>query len=423
MGTISASAMRVVLLLAADDFGPVGTALQARGHEVIARASEADLLIADVTIASDRELVALAAPGTEVITIGAHDGQRPAEVIANLERPIDLERLLETVEEVADIVSVGRLGEPLELLDYDTLFCGESAAVRTLLRCVRLVARSDAPVWIFGNDGSGRGIVARAIHDRSPRRRDPFVALNTAAFSDDEIAQRLLAMPAKGSVFLEQATAAGPQTQRALVQLLDRKRTTPRLIVGAPSMAGATLSTELHYRLKVLEIEIPPLTERIRDLELIVMRMLERLAPEQRPAITSDAMGMLERYRYPGNLLELAHALTHAVVLSHGRAIEPRDLPAAMQPQARRDEAAPAMPVDLQSLDSVSKQFEREYLIRVMRSVGGSRVRAAEILGLSRKGLWGKLKSHGITDDEIESDVDGEEDDGVLVEGPWKPAR
>lgn len=71
---------------------------------------------------------------------------------------------------------------------------------------------------------------------------------------------------------------------------------------------------------------------------------------------------------------------------------------------------------NIQPLDSVAKQFEREYLIRVLRSVGGSRVRAAEILGLSRKGLWGKLKSHGISDDDIE-DMDAT---GVVVEGPWK---
>jgi len=450
--------MRALIVLDRDptDLEPIIGALIERGHEVT-RASyhdtvdqlsrgmlvDTDLLIADAQIAPPSDLAALvaaSAPGTEMITIGARE-HLPPEVVANLEPPVDAERLLGLVDEIADIISGERSRAPLDLVNFDTVFAGTSAAARTLMRRVRLVARSDEPVWIFGNDGSGRAVVARAIHDRSPRRRDPFVALNAAAFSDDELCRRMFSGPdaavaraAKGTLFLDQLTSVGPQTQRQLLQFLVEKThddPSARVLVGVSSSQGQpTLASDLYYRLKVLEVEVPALKERTQDLEAIVGTMLGRLAPslEQPPAVSAEAMRVLENYDFPGNLQELAHALTHAVVLAHGRAIEPHHLPSAMKAQLPRDpQAQPSTTAEatteLQPLDNVSKQFEREYLIRVLRSVDGSRVRAAEILGLSRKGLWGKLKAHGITDDDIETDSNADDADGIVVEGPWKPSR
>lgn len=425
----------------ADDVGPLREALAVRGHHVLEATprdaidsvtsppfSSVELIVADAGLASRVDLVsklAATAPGIEVVTVGSHEGPLPADVIAHLDRPIELERLLAVVDEVADILDGERLREPVELVDWQTLFAGDSPAVRTLLRRVRLVARSDAPVWIYGDDGSGRAIVARAIHDRSVRRAQPFVAFNTAALSDDELCEQLfhandaaVRTAATGSIFLEQVSTAGARTQRELLQFLERRRledspATPRLLVGvepheAQGETQRLLSPELYYRLKVLELEIPRLKERARDLEQIVTRMLGRLtgADGDPPAVTAEAMQRLERYEFPGNLLELAHALTHAVVLAHGSAIEPQHLPASMREGRDVQPAAvpQPQPAELGSLDSVAKRFERDYLLRVLRSVGGNRGNAAEILGLSRKGLWGKLKAHGISDDDIDDD-------------------
>jgi DNA-binding NtrC family response regulator len=132
--------------------------------------------------------------------------------------------------------------------------------------------------------------------------------------------------------------------------------------------------------------------------------MLARLAGDtSQPAISEPTMRLLERYRFPGNMLELAHALTHAYVLARGGTIEPEHLPISIR-QATAEgggDVARALDGELEALDVVAKRFERDYLLRVLRSVGGSRGRAADILGLSRKGLWGKLKAHGISDDDI----------------------
>jgi DNA-binding NtrC family response regulator len=313
-----------------------------------------------------------------------------------------------------------RLREPVDLVAYETLFAGDSPQIRDLLRKLRLVARSDAPVWVFGDDGSGRSIIARAIHDRSGRRTQPFLAFNCASYTDDDLWRRLfegddaaIHAARTGTIFIERISSSGPHTQRELMKHLEGRQAdgaNPRLLIGierdkVADGAQHFTSTDLFYRLKVLEIEIPSLRERARDLEQIVGRMLVRLAPDgETPAVASDTMRLLERYGFPGNLLELAHALTHAYVLARGDAIQPQHLPISIRQAASDGEQAQQLDGELEALDVVAKRFERDYLLRVLRSVAGNRGRAAEILGLSRKGLWGKLKAHSLSDDDIDDD-------------------
>ncbi len=426
--------MRIQLLLDGDpEAHRIAEALAVRGH----RASQldpqqldgggelaaADLVIAAAELAAQRDLVekvASLSPGTEFVLVGPRGTINHPDVIEHLERPIDLQRLLAVVDDLADVLDGERLREPVDLVAYETLFAGDSPQTRELLRRVRLVARSEAPVWIFGDDGSGRAIIARAIHDRSARRREPFVALNCAVYGDEELSRRLfhgdgaaIQTARTGSLFIERVAVSGPATQRALAQYLEQRdptTTSTRLIIGTQREivadgARAFVSSDLFYRLKVLEIDIPPLKDRVRDLEQIVGRMLGRLASDgEQPRLTAEAMHLLERYAFPGNLLELAHALTHAYVLARGEAIEARHLPISIRAAASDPGPAADTDGDLEALEVVAKRFEREYLLRVLRSVGGNRGRAAEILGLSRKGLWGKLKSHGISDDVIDGD-------------------
>ncbi len=419
--------MRVLLLLDEPEaaVAPIREALAARDHAVSSANDAAaieptavDLIIADTEIAERTKLLAhlsATAPGIELVLIGPERGTLPVDVIGRVDRPIVLDRLLGFVDEVADIVNGGRLRTPIDLVANETVFAGSSPQIVNLLRRVRLVARSEAPVWIVGDDGSGRSIIARAIHDRSTRRSQPFVAFNAAAYADEELSRLLfnggaaaVDRAAGGTVFVEQISATGPATQRELMQFLERRAKdaqSARVIVGVQPTDTTTasqrpLSSELYYQLKVLEVEIPRLEERTPDLVHIVGRMLERLAGGKKPpAITPEALRVLERYTFPGNLLELAHALTHAYVLASGAPIQPQHLPPSIrQPVATKSEPD----AELASLDTVAKRFERDYLLRVLRSVGGNRGRAAEILGLSRKGLWGKLKAHGISDEDLE---------------------
>jgi DNA-binding NtrC family response regulator len=119
----------------------------------------------------------------------------------------------------------------------------------------------------------------------------------------------------------------------------------------------------------------------------------------------------LEAYPFPGNVRELAHALTHAVVLAQGGQIELEHLPADIQEQSRSQASDERIdPASLETLEAVAKRFERDYLLRVLRAVGGNRTRAAKILDLSRKGLWQKLKAHEIAASEGRGEG-GEESD------------
>jgi DNA-binding NtrC family response regulator len=423
----------VLLRAAAQD--SIEFALAERGHRVTnvrpqlaiedATRSEltaADVIVADVEDAERADLIGkllAAAPGIELVLVGpARHGAHP-DVFAHLDRPVEAERLLAVVGELAAIVDGVQLREPVDLVGYDTLFAGESAQIRDLHRRVRLVARAEAPVWIFGDDGSGRSIVARAIHDRSSRRPQPFIAFNTAAYTDEDLARLLFRGESAavdgargGTVFIEPLALAGPHTQRELAYYLEVRQKdpgSPRIAVGvqtslAQDGARQQMASELYFRLKVLEVEIPPLASRARDLERIVERMLARLAPDGTCKLAPAALRVLERYAFPGNLLELAHAITHAFVLAAGREIQATHLPLSVRRSAADSGGILASPEELEALDIVAKRFEREYLLQVLRNVDGNRGRAAEILGITRKGLWGKLKTHGISDDDIEID-------------------
>lgn len=429
--------MHVLLVLGVspDIERPLDEALALRGHrvsrvapavgsEVMSALGTADLIIADSGIAARAELVERVtseSPGTEIVLIGPRNGMTHPDVVEHLEQPIALDRLLGVVDELADVLDGERLREPMDLVAYETLFAGDSPQIRDLLRRVRIVARSDAPVWVFGDDGSGRSIVARALHDRSERRAQPCVAFNCAAHTDEALAQRLfdgeqaaIVVGRTGSIFIDRIASSGPHTQRELMKYLESRLADgghPRLLLGIERdkiFDGAQhfASKDLFYRLKVLEVEIPSLAERASDLEQIVARMLRRLVPDGTPpSVTTETMRLLERYSFPGNLLELAHALTHAYVLARGDAIEPQHLPISIRQTTAEGTLAQQLDGELEALDVVAKRFERDYLLRVLRSVEGNRGRAAEILGLSRKGLWGKLKAHAISDDDIDTDV------------------
>jgi two-component system response regulator AtoC len=426
--------VRILLVLDPSDATmAIRNALSLRGHRVtevsqptpadIGEAfTSAELIVVDSEIALRLELVerlAVESPGIAFVLVGRTRRALHPDVIEELDRPITLDRLLGIVDELADVLDGERFREPIDLVNYETLFAGDSPHIRDLVRRVRLVARSEAPVWIFGDDGSGRTIIARAIHDRSIRRAHPFVAINALAHPDEDLCRLLFDGPdaavtraAEGTVFVDRIAAAGPVTQRQLVHYLEtrhREATSTRLIVAIQrDLDGPELfvAPELYYRLKVLEVEIPRLEERVRDLEQIVGRMLERMTSTGKtPMLAADTMRLLEGYSFPGNVTELAHALMHAFVLARGAVIEPEHLPASIR-RANRvfDATDPATERELEVLEVVAKRFERDYLLRVLRTVDGNRGRAATILGLSRKGLWGKLKAHGISDDDIDRD-------------------
>nr|MBA3499549.1 sigma-54-dependent Fis family transcriptional regulator [Deltaproteobacteria bacterium] len=334
-----------------------------------------DLLVVETSLvdhAELRERLSVTSPALEVITIGnAESADERADIVAHLPSPRDQDRLLAVTDEISATVGDTQLRDPDDLVSNETVFAGDSPAIQRLAEHVDLVAQSDSPLCVFGEDGSGRWIVARAIHDRGPRRHRRFVAINAAAHSDGELHQRLFGgehcatvAAAGGTLFIDRLAMIGNATQRKLLHHLQHAGEPPivRVIAGVrsdPTMFGVpNVLPDLYFRIKVLEVEIPPLRDRTQDLPQIVGHMLGRLRGGAAPAtIAPETMRSLQRYGFPGNLIELAHALIHAALVAQGAAIRPEHVPASI----RQQEAEPTIAIEeLASLDQVVKRFERD---------------------------------------------------------------
>jgi len=317
---------------------------------------------------------------------------------------------------------------------------GQSPAMRRVHNLVDMVASSDAPVLVTGESGTGKELVARMLHDRNARRAKPFVVVNCGALTETLIEAELFghergaftgAVKKRegrfkaadgGTIFLDEIAELPLSAQAKLLRVLQEgsfeplgTNTTVRVDVRVISathrnlkerIAEGAFREDLYYRVNVIEIPLPPMRDRLGDLSLLVQYFLQRFTPTGRPlpAVTPAAWAALSQYNYPGNVRELSHALEHAVVLSGGGEIDVRHLPVNISQQGLpvEGEGAPGGS-EIRPLHIALREFEREYLLRAMAQASSKRVRAAEMLGISRKSLWEKLRLHGISDAETES--------------------
>jgi DNA-binding NtrC family response regulator len=311
--------------------------------------------------------------------------------------------------------------------EVGSLIVGHSPAMARLLERMDTIAQSDAHVLVSGEPGTGKELVARTLHARSARHAAPFVAVSCAVFAEQGLEVELFGTEKNGSVrpgrvldahggtlFLDDVDAMSLPAQSKLLSLINEGVSIP---VGAHQgsaadvrvMAATTenlrrrvtdgrLLEDLLYRLSVLDLSIPPLRERKGDLPLLLQYFLKRVTPAGKvpPGISTRAWAAVAAYEWPGNVREFAHAIERAVVLSHGSEIDLEHLPADV---IGRD----AGPVTMEGgrmrpLALAMKEYERQYLLKTLHLAGGKRGRAAELLGISRKNLWEKLRHHGISD-------------------------
>lgn len=304
-----------------------------------------------------------------------------------------------------------------------------SEIMRTILADLGAIAESDAPVLVTGESGTGKELIAREIHERSRRADRPLTSVNCAAFVDTLIDSQLFGHERGaftgavsrsvgrfeaadgGTLFLDEIGELPPRAQAKLLRVL-QEGTFERIgsnesvhvdvrVVSATHrdlrqlVASGQFREDLFYRLKVIEVRLPPLRERREDLPAIVDDILAELSPSP-PRIAATAWDAIVAYPFPGNVRELRAALQHALVLSRGDTIQlahlPRELSAARAPEVREPIA---------QLAEVLRSCERRHLIEALRASGGNRTQAARMLGISRKSLWEKLRAHGIDDGEI----------------------
>jgi two-component system response regulator HydG len=301
----------------------------------------------------------------------------------------------------------------------DTGAVGTSAAIREVFDVVGRIATADVPVLLLGETGSGKGLVARAIHARSERRGEPFVTVNCAARPENLLESELfghvrgaftgalrdrpglIAEAGAGTLFLDEIAEMPASLQAKLLDVLERRRVravgdTKEREVHARIVAAThrdlnlrvvrgEFREDLRYRLEVVTIEVPPLRQRRDDIPLLVDHfLLQALAKHPGSPVKQfepDALASLLSYRWPGNVRELAHLVERLVLLVRQPTIRRADLPPAFVAPER------AEPIGLMEEILPIREVQRRYARWALEQLGGARMRVAEALGIDKKTL------------------------------------
>ena len=302
---------------------------------------------------------------------------------------------------------------------------GRTDAMRRVLDLIERAAGSDATVLITGESGTGKELAARALHQRSPRKDGPFIAVNCAAlpetlleselfghakgaFTDARVERAGLFVRATGgTLFLDEIGDMPPGMQVKLLRALQERSVRPvggdrevafdtRIVAAThkdleAEVAAGRFRQDLFFRIHVIEIGLPPLRARGGDVLVLAQTFVERIAARtgrRGLRISHDAAERLLAYEWPGNVRELENSIERAVALARGDEITAEDLPARVRRssmQASEGDAHGAP--ELVSLD----EMERRYILRVIRAVGGNKKLAAQVLGVDRSTLYRKL--------------------------------
>src|ERR1700674_3092226 len=366
-------------------------------------------------------------PTLPVIILTAH-GSIPEAVAATqrgvfgfLTKPFDSQELLQKV--AAAVRLSGGESEPASqtTAEWRSGIITRSPRMEDLLRQARLVADSDASVLIFGDSGTGKELLARAIHRASPRREKPFVAVNCGAIPEPLLESELFghargafsgAVQAHkglfqaadgGTIFLDEIGDMPLALQVKLLRVLQEGEVRPvgatqpipvdvRVISATHRDLDAQRATgqfreDLYYRLNVVSMKLPPLAERREDIPLLATHFLRKLAERYKkpvPTLAPDAMALLIGAPWPGNVRQLLNLLEQSVALATTSVI-----PATLVQGALREDAGVLAP-----FEEARKQFERDYLVRLLKITGGNVTQAATLAKRNRTEFYKLLQRH-----------------------------
>jgi two-component system response regulator AtoC len=310
---------------------------------------------------------------------------------------------------------------------------GRSVAIRELFQLLEVVAGTPSTILITGETGTGKELVARAIHHNSPRRDQRFVAINCGALPETLLEAELfghvrgaftgavghrqgrLEQANRGTLFLDEVGTMSQNLQMRLLRVLQEReferlgeshptRIDVRIIAATNSDLGRLVKEgnfreDLYYRLNVIPVHLPPLRDRRDDIPLLAQHFLERLSGELVPprtggSFSQDAMRRLMAYAWPGNVRELENTVERALALSAGRSqIDASMLPADVQASAGPiATTTPMLPDEGLDLDEYISRIERDLVHQALDRTSGNKRRAAALLGLKRTTLVEKLK-------------------------------
>jgi PAS domain S-box-containing protein len=329
------------------------------------------------------------------------------------------------VETIRDLSTVNTLREALAGRFRMGEMVSKSPRMQEIFDILPDIAESDSTVLIQGPTGSGKEVMAAAIHDLSPRRTGPFLKVNCAAIPDTLLESELFgyvrgaftdakrdkpgrfALAHGGTLFLDEVADTSPALQVKLLRVLEEKQFMPlggtapvkvdvRIIAATNHpleglVEKGAFRDDLYYRLNIIKIQLPPLRERREDIPLLVEHFLARLNALKGKnilGVSPEVMGLLLNHSFPGNIRELENLLEHAYVLCKGPLIQLGNLPMEFLHKSQAREPAPSLG-PLESSEALTIQ-------EVLKRHNGSRILAARELGLSRTTLWRKMKRLGL---------------------------
>jgi DNA-binding NtrC family response regulator len=415
---VAASGREALAIVAADDIDCVLLDLQMPGGldgiEVLRRIREHDSAPPVIVLTA----FATAENTIEAMRLGAFD---------HLTKPIgrsQLDGLLKRLPQRSDPPPAAD-----EAIEGDTLI-GTSEAMRRVQKTIGLAADSDATVLILGETGTGKELVARALHEHGARKEKPFVAVNCAAIPADLLESELFGHAkgsftgatadrvgafreaADGTLFLDEIGDMPPVMQGKILRAIEERVITPvggkpgpfdaRLVAAthrdlSSLVASGTFREDLYYRLNVVPIVLPPLRERREDILPLAEHFLRHESRHGAPKrLSASAAGLLLEHSWPGNVRELRNMVARACVLVRGEAIEATDLDIV-----QRAELIPTRDELLQGdLPSAVAKLEAAMIRAALEACGGNRAEAARRLNIHRQLLYTKMQRYGLADPE-----------------------
>jgi two-component system nitrogen regulation response regulator NtrX len=350
-----------------------------------------------------------------------------------VEKPLSLEKTVLVVRNALRQRNLEAENRALRAkVDAQHTMVGESYAMAKLREQVAMAAPTNGRVLIFGENGTGKELVARNIHQMSRRRTGPFVEVNCAAIPEDLIESELFGhvrgaftgavadrrgkfeLAHGGTIFLDEIADMSLKTQAKVLRVLQEQIMEPvggsnRIKVDARVLAATNkdltgeiragrFREDLYFRLNVVPIFVPPLRDRQEDISLFADHFMALLAREygRRPkTFESDALVALRQYPWPGNVRELRNVIERLMIMVPGDRISSRDL-TFLDQSLPADSGGTAITMSSAPLHEARDQFERDYILRALAAQQGNISRTAEVLGIERSNLYRKMRSFGI---------------------------